>query len=372
MRILYVTTVSQTINTFLIPHIKLLIESGHEVDVAFNIDQEVKQEILDLGCKIHIVSFTRKPLDKNNFKAYRELKEILIREKYDLVHTHTPIASAISRLACRNLNVKILYTAHGFHFYKGAPLLNWLIYYPIEKWLSKFTDVLITINQEDYNRAKKFKNKELKYIPGVGLKLEKFDLEHTLNKTNKKMELDISVNNFVILSIGELNNNKNHEVMIKAIALMKNPEITYVVCGIGPLETYLKNLSKSLNVEDQVKFLGYRNDISEVCSIADIFAFPSKREGLGIAALEAMASGLPIISTDVHGIKDYSINGVTGFHVQNNTAEDYKNTIEKLIRNKKEIKKIGQYNKKFVEKYSLNNVEVEMKNIYGEIEKGFK
>lgn len=368
MKILYVTTVSQTVNTFLIPHIKLLIEQGHEVDVAFSIDQEVKEEIHQLGCKVHIVSFTRSPLNKKNLRAYQELKKILLEEKYEIVHTHTPIASAIARLVCRDLNIKVLYTAHGFHFYKGAPLLNWLVYYPIEKWLSRFTDVLITINQEDYNVAKKFKNKSLKYIPGVGVNLERFDLKYSINKTNKKLELDIPIDNLVVLSTGELNANKNHEVVIKALSLMENPKITYVVCGTGPLESHLKNLSISLGIENQVKILGYRNDISEVCSIADIFAFPSKREGLGIAAIEAMASGLPIISTDVHGIKDYSIDGVTGFQVKSNTPESYKEMLEKAFKDKQEMNRIGQYNKEFVNQYSLSNVENEIKIIYKEVE----
>ncbi|NMR89581.1 glycosyltransferase, partial [Vibrio parahaemolyticus] len=145
------TTISNTTNAFLIPHIKMLIDKGHKVDVAFNIEQEVKPEINDMGCKIHQLPLQRSPLKVDNLRAYRMLKDIIISEEYDLVHTHTPVASAIVRLVCKNLNnVRVFYTAHGFHFYEGAPLKNWLLYYPIEKWLSKYTDCLITINEEDY------------------------------------------------------------------------------------------------------------------------------------------------------------------------------------------------------------------------------
>ena len=275
MKILYITTISDTMG-FFPDHIKMLLGQGHTVDLACNIVNPVKQEIINMGCKIHQIPFQRFPLRKDNLSAYKMLKEIIIDEGYDLVHTHTPIASAITRLACKNIKkIKVFYTAHGFHFYKGAPIKNWIIYYPIEKWLSKYTDTLITINKEDYQRAKsKFKAKRVEYIPGVGLDIDKFK-NVVVDKVGKRQELSLPEDAFVILSVGELNKNKNHEVVIRAIAKIKNPDIHYLVCGKGNLDGHLRNLSKELGLEDQVHLLGFRKDIPEICKISDVFAFPS-------------------------------------------------------------------------------------------------
>lgn len=175
MKILYVSTLSNTINAFMIPHIKLLIEQGHHVDVACNIDRDISPSLTDSGCEVFDIKFQRSPISKHNYVAYKKLKKLIQEKGYEIVHTHTPVASICVRLACRNMkNVRVMYTAHGFHFFRGGPIKNWLLYYPIEYWLSRYTDVLITINKEDYNRAKRvFKAKSTKYIPGVGLDTKK-------------------------------------------------------------------------------------------------------------------------------------------------------------------------------------------------------
>jgi len=366
MKILYVTTISNTVNAFLIPHIKMLIDEGHQVDVAFNIEQEVKPEIYEMGCKIHQLPLQRSPLKRENFRAYRTLKNIIISEGYDLVHTHTPVASAIVRMACRNLNsVRVFYTAHGFHFFRGAPIRNWIVYYPVEKWLARYTDTLITINKEDYERAKrKFKARRVAYIPGVGINLEKFNTVE-VDRDLKRSELGLPKDAFVVLSVGELNKNKNHEVIIRAIAKIYNPNIHYIICGQGQLDSYLKNLSKELGIENQVHLLGFRKDIPEICKISDLFAFPSKREGLGLAAIEAMACGLPVITSNVHGIVDYSIDGITGYTCKYNDLTGFANSILKLF--KKEAIRIeyGNYNLNSIVKYDLSNILLRLREIYG-------
>lgn len=362
MKILYVTTISNTVNAFLIPHIKMLIDEGHQVDVAFNIEQKVKPEIYGMGCKIHQLPLQRSPLKRENFRAYRMVKDIIISEGYDLVHTHTPVASAIVRLACRKLNsVKVFYTAHGFHFFKGAPTRNWLIYYPIEKWLARYTDTLITINKEDYQRAKeKFKAKRVEYIPGVGLNIDKFK-NVVVDKIAKRAEIGVSEDSFVVLSVGELNKNKNHEVIIRAIAKLNNPKVHFIICGRGPLESYLKKLSIELGISDNVHLLGFRKDIPELCKISDVFAFPSHREGLGMAALEAMACGLPIITSNVHGIVDYSIDGESGYTDDPDDINKFADNIKKLINNLTERIKMGERNEVFVNDYTIDKC---IKNLY--------
>jgi glycosyltransferase involved in cell wall biosynthesis len=356
----------------MIPHIKMLVSRGHNVDIACNIQREIDKGLLELGCKVHDISFSRSPLNKTNIKAYRDLKELIIDGKYDLVHTHTPVASAITRLVCKHVKqIKVFYTAHGFHFHKGAPLKNWLIYYPLEKWLAQYTDTLITINNEDYLRAKsKFKAKRVEYIPGVGLDIDKFK-NVVVDKVVKRQELSLPEDAFVVLSVGELNKNKNHEVIIRAIAKINNPIIHYVVCGRGPLESYLMKLSKELCVSDNVHLLGLRKDIPEICKISDVFAFPSLREGLGMAALEAMAARLPIVTSNVHGIVDYSIDGKTGYTCRPTVVDEFTNGIINLFNDLNTRNQMGENNSKAVDKYNLDKVLSLLDKIYNyELVKG--
>jgi len=343
----------------------MLIAQGHQVDVAFNIVQEVNKELVDMGCEIYNLEFQRSPLNKKNILAFQKLKDIIKINKYDLIHTHTPIASAYTRIACRKQkNITVIYTAHGFHFYKGASFINWLLFYPVEKWLSNYTDVLITINKEDYERAKSsFNAKKVKYIPGVGLNICQFN-NVVVNRESKRKELGIPNNAFLVLSVGELNKNKNHETIIKAIARLNNPKIYYVICGNGPLHNYLENLSKKLGLEKQVKLLGYRNDIAEICKASDVFAFPSQREGLGLAALEAMATGLPIVTSNVHGIVDYSVNKKTGYTCKPSDVKGFSKAIFNLINDRKLMEEISINNINLVKRYDLNNITDQLSEIY--------
>lgn len=365
-KILICSTLLTTIRAFLIPHINLLKELGFIVDICGNKDTR------DLDTLVHNVydlSFQRNPFSIRNFSAAYKLSSIVYENSYDIIHFHTPIASAFGRLAVRKFRkngTKIIYTAHGFHFFKGAPIINWLIYYPVERWLAKYTDLLITINKEDYSRACTFNAKRVEYVPGVGLDINRFT-EVTVDKQRKRRELGISVGAFLVLSVGELNKNKNHEVIFRAIAKLNNSSIFYLICGQGPQEKYLENLSQKLGLEKQIKFLGFRRDIAEICKVADIFAFPSKREGLGLAALEAMASGLPIVTSNVHGIKDYSINGRTGYNCCADDVNGYARSIEMLINNTKDRMRMGQNNMEAVKVFDLQNIISCVQDLYSEM-----
>ncbi|MDM5285514.1 glycosyltransferase family 4 protein [Peribacillus frigoritolerans] len=367
MKILYVTTISNTINAFLVPHIKALIKQGHQVDIACNINQDVNPEIVKLGCSIYNIEFSRSPISFNNYHAYKKLLKLIILEKYNIIHTHTPIASVCVRLAKRKVKgLKVIYTAHGFHFFKGAPLKNWLIYYPIEKWLSKYTDVLITINNEDFLRAKKsFNARKVHIIPGIGLDVKKLE-EVDIDYQKKRSEFGVDKTTFVLLTVGELNSNKNQETIIKSLSKLEDSNIKLLICGEGPLKYYLEKLAKELGVDKQVKLLGYRKDIPEICKVSDLFMFPSKREGLGMAALEAMACGLPIITSNIHGITDYSINGITGYVCDPNDINKFAESIRDLKNNAKLREKIRRENIKRVKKYDLENSIRIMSNIYKE------
>ena len=361
MNIIYITTVSSTVNAFFKTHIENLVDSGHHVDIACNNDlYPIDDFFLKLGCNFHKVDFSRSPLAKSNFNAYKQLKKIIENGNYDIVHCHTPIAAVCTRFACKKMRkkhgVKVFYTAHGFHFYKGAPIKNWMIYYPIEKICSYYTDKLITINREDYELAqKKLKAKEVYYVPGVGLDLSKFE-NVQVDKAKKRKEIGVPEDAFLLLSVGELNKNKNHQIIIRALAKLNDTNIHYAIAGIGNKKDELLALARELGVSEQIHLLGFRKDIPELNYVSDVFCFPSYREGLGLAALEAMACGLPLITSNVHGINDYSLDGITGYKCAPTDVEGFVNAIHILNTDLDIIKKMRQYNINFVEKYNIQGV----------------
>ena len=315
-RILYVTTIGGTMRFFQ-SFIKKLIEEGHTVDIATNTQaSQVAPCYNDLGCKIYPISCTRSPFHKGTLKAIGEIKKIVEEGQYDIVHCHTPIAAMCTRLACRKARkrgVRVLYTAHGFHFYKGAPKKNWLLYYPVEKLCARYTDTLITINHEDYAFAeKKLKAREVSYVPGVGLDVKRF-AQTTVDKSAKRQEIGIPENAFMLLSVGELNANKNHSVVIRALAQINDKNIHYAIAGKGGKKDDLIHLAEELGVGEQVHLLGYRTDVAELYHASDAFVFPSFREGLSVSVMESLSCGLPIVCSKIRGNVDLVQDGVTGY-----------------------------------------------------------
>lgn len=363
MRILYVTTVSITMG-FFFEHFKMLQDEGHTIELACNCDSmPIPQKILDMNLKTYNMPFSRFPFSKSNIKAAKELKKLVQEGNYDIVHTHTPNASAVVRLVCRKFRkkgLKVFYTAHGFHFYKGAPIKAWLIYYLVEKLCSRWTDTLITINQEDFEIAqKKLKAKKTVYVPGVGIDLSRFG-QVKIDKSNKRKELGIPEDAVLLLSVGELNDNKNHEAVIKAINGMN---VYYIIAGRGDKQNYLQNLIDSQGMTDKIKLLGYRTDVSELYSVADIFVFPSFREGLSVSLMEAMASGLPCTVSRIRGNTDL-IDENGGSLFEPNSESEIKVAICGLI--KTDTRKIGEYNMKKVQKFSNEAVLSSIQYVYND------
>lgn len=360
-KVLFVATVDSHILNFHIPYIKYFKEEGYEVHVASNGSKYIPY--VDMKYNI---PFKRSPYNVTNYTVYQQLKKVINENKYELIHCHTPMGSVLTRLAARNLRklgTKVLYTAHGFHFYKGAPIINWLLYYPIERFLARYTDVLITINKEDYKRAQRFKAKRVEYVSGVGIDLDKFNTVK-VDKDLKRNELGLPKNSFVLLSVGELNKNKNHEIVIKALAKLNNREIHYLICGQGPLESYLKDLAKQLGVEEQIHLLGFRKDIAEICRVSDVFIFPSFREGLPVAIMESMASGLPVVCSNIRGNTDLIEDGANGYLVNPYDIFGFTNAIEKLYKDDKLRNDFGVKSFQLVRRYSLENVMIEMEKVY--------
>ena len=441
MKILFIATVTEHINAFHIPYLKWFKEQGWEVHIATHGNGEI------LYCdNKHNISIERSPFSLGNLKAYFELKSILKEEKFDIIHGHTPMGGMLARLCgksyrkrqisddtsgigdaidtnidsdtTRQFGTRVIYTAHGFHFYKGAPLINWLIYYPVEKVLSKYTDDLITINHEDFAFAKKKMNaKNIHYVPGVGVDTKKFsaissEAHAEILKSEKRKELNIPESAIVLISVGELNKNKNHNVVLEVLAQLKseyhnhesntfnkshvhsdsyvdndnidhknhineataNPDnLYYFICGSGLLQESLKSLAESLQLQTNVLFLGQRADVAELLNMSDIFVFPSLREGLSVSLMEAMASGLPCIASNIRGNVDLIENekggllcnaGTSSKASTSNTTLEYAEAIKTLMANESLRNSMGAHNKEVIQKFDIEVVMKQMQKIY--------
>lgn len=327
--------------------------------------ERIKKE----GVILHNIHFARSPFSTANIKCYKGLKHIIESTHYDLIHVHTPTVSILTRLAARKARkhgTVLMYTCHGFHFHNAAPKKNWIMFYPIERFLSRFCDYIVTINKEDYNRAKTFHTLNVRYIPGVGVDINRIKECH-VDKAEYKEKLGLPKDCVLLLSIGEMIERKNHEVIIRALTQVDNEKVYYAICGKGPLKEYLLNLANGIGVGDRVKFLGFRKDIPELCNAADISAFPSKIEGLGLAGIEAMAAGVPLISSNVHGILDYVKDGETGYALPPTDVDGFAHAIEILSSSEEIRKRMKAACQKAVEPFEIKNALRVMWNIYDEI-----
>lgn len=365
-KVLLVASVTSHINTFHIPYLKYFKEQGYEVHVASKGTQNIEY------CDKHFnLEFERFPIKFNNIKAYKQLSEIINKEKYEIIHCHTPTASVITRLASRRTrkinHTKVIYTAHGFHFYKGAPIKNWVIYYPIEKLCAHCTDCLITITKEDYDFAKKHLKScpKIEHINGIGMNSTR--LNKTLSNEEKqeiRRKLGIKGDEIVFSYIAELNNNKNQILLIKTIKELKQeiPNIKLLLIGDGPLKDKYQEYIENNNLTDNVILLGKRKDINDLLSITDIYLASSKREGLPVNVMEAMYKGLPIIATDNRGHRELINDSENGYIIK-----DYvqvKDKIKNLIQDKESAKIMGNKSQEKITKYEVENVLKNMERIY--------
>ena len=364
MRILYVATVSLSINSFFKAHIEMLVREGHQVDIACNCTDLALDPLYDqLGCRSGQVFFSRSPLSLDNLRAWGQLKRIIQSGNYDIVHCHTPVASVITRLLCRRRGMRVIYTAHGFHFYRGAPIRNWLIYYPIEKLCARYTEKLITINREDFELAKKcFRAREICYVPGVGVDLSKFE-GLSVDRVAKRREIGVPEEAVLLLSAGELNDNKNHQLVIRALAKIEDKSIHYAIAGSGGNRERLLTLARELGIADRVHLLGYRDDVPELCCCADVYCLPSLREGLSLSLMEAMASGLPCVVSGIRGNLDL-IDEAGGCAFDPRDVDCCAEAIRSVLNRDRET--MGRYNAEKVKTFGLQTVLEEMRRIYFE------
>mgnify|MGYP002765787785 CR=1 FL=1 len=379
---LILTTTSGFLSQFELNNVKLLQERGYQIHYATNFGvpiYEVKDEALrDMGVILHHISIEKSPFKlKKNFWALRELIRIIDREQIEVVHCHNPNGGVLGRLAAALSKRKpyVIYTAHGFHFFQGASVINWLFYYPVEKMLAKLSDIIITINHEDYMRASSFSYKEngsAQLIPGVGINKEIFnpDDQSNIAAAQKLREIwNVPKDAFHIVSAGELNKNKNHKVVIEALARLSRDNIYYSICGEGPYRAELEKLIKKLGLSGRVFLRGYRNDMQVVWHTADLSIFPSHREGMGMAALEAMACGIPIIVADNRGTREYLSDGNNGFVCDADLPEEFAGAILRMYENAELRTALADNALATTVNFTLQRTESRMREIYSKLPK---
>lgn len=369
---LLVTSTDLMMVQFLVPHIIHLSENGYDVEIACSDVggrmEEIRQKLHGYVKNIYVVRLVRSPINPINLQGYKDMKKIIQSGQYDIIWTNEPVMGVVTRLAAvqaRKTGTKVLYIVHGFHFFDGAPKINWLIYYPVEKMMASKADVIVTVNREDYKRAQTMNVKKVEYIHGIGINTGR--LAPSKEQSDIKKELGLAEDDFIVLSIGELNKNKNQKTIIHAIRLMNDDKVHYVLCGKGDQLENLERLTKELQLEKQVHFLGYRKDVVDICSQSNVYVMPSKREGLPVASLEAMYCGLPLVTSNIRGLVDVMEDGVTGYLCEPEDVNGFANAIAMLKSDNDLRKKIGINNKEIVEPFCIEQVKKEVLELINSI-----
>lgn len=366
-KVLFVATVVQLhIARFHIPYLKWFHEQGWQVDVAAKNDYAHPEECVIPYCDhFYDIPFARSPFDPGNIRALQALKQRLDETHYDIIHCHTPMGAVIARLAAkksRRRGTTVIYTAHGFHFYHGAPVKNWLLYYPVERFLAGWTDIIITMNREDEQAARTFPCRRIEYVPGVGVDLKKFASHRSRDAV--RAALGIAPDTTFILSVGELITRKNYDVAIEAFAgLAPDTDACFYIAGIGDREARLRQHIADKGLEHTIKLLGFRDDIPDLLHAADLFFFPSLQEGLPVAVMEAMACGLPIVCSRIRGNTDLIDEGLGGYLVDATDTAGFTRALTQCIHAPSNAE-MAAYNREKIKAFSERAVLERMAAIY--------
>lgn len=346
-KVLITTALAGFIRSFLKNDIEILKKMGYEVHCAANKNHEGANDIdrffMENNIIFHQIDFSsNKPISKQTIIAYKQLKEVKMKYNFDIVHCHTPISGAITRVLFNNFRkkgTKVIYTTHGFYFHNGSSKKTWLIYKNIEDIMSRMSDMIITINREDFENAKRMHCNIVKHINGVGVDTTRF-INCKIERNKYRESIGINKENLMILAIGELSIRKNHQVIIKALGKLNIKNAVFVICGNAMTEEATTEELKKLADENNVKLLllGLRSDIPEIIKCADIGVISSTREGLGLAGIEMLASGTPLVASNVHGIMDYMEDGKTGYVCNPYDSNEFATAISKLAAKQKREK----------------------------------
>ncbi|CEQ13050.1 glycosyltransferase [Paeniclostridium sordellii] len=369
MKALYVTNIMKRLSEGIETQLILMDELGYDVHIAGDFRQ-YKGDISKIPATVKQIDLDRSPFKLQNIKAFYQMLKLMKSENYEIVHCNTPVGGMLGRLCSYFSGIKkVIYQVHGFHFYKGASKSHNFIYENIERFLARFTDCIITINQEDFEGAKTFKlreNGEVYYVPGIGINVDKY-FKLNVDKHKKRKEIGVRENSKLIIMVGDLVPNKNYETALKSISKIDNKNIECIICGIGSDEQKLKKLTNELGLEDRVHFLGFRNDVIELMKASDILLFISHREGLSRALMEAMSCGTCIVASKIRGNTDLIKNNYNGYLVNQYDEVEISKSIEKLIEDEFKLKLFSEKGKEIIINFSLDNIKKEMKRIYTSI-----
>ncbi|MET4560632.1 glycosyltransferase family 4 protein [Lysinibacillus parviboronicapiens] len=371
-KILFGASVYQHLTAFHRPFMKWFQEKGYEVHAVGSNSLGRKAEIEEMGVICHDIDFERLPLSRRNINAYKQLKKLFSTHYFDLIHVHTPTASFLIRYAAKKAQQgKIVYTAHGFHFFKGSSTKNWLAFYPAEKLAAKWTDALIVMNKEDFISGERLgfkKNEDLFFVNGVGVDLKEYKVNNPEGDNFLKTELKLENDAVLITCVAELSKRKNQFFLLEnwGSIISKAQNVHLVFVGKGPDEEKIKTFINEHDISN-VHLLGYRTDVPKIISASDIITLVSKQEGLPRCLMEGMAVGKPIISTNIRGSADLVSNEQTGFLVDLDDSENLIKSIIELAENEEMRYEFGHNAKIKIEKYSINNVLKDMENIYSKL-----
>lgn len=372
MKLLYISNLSNGVSSFSLASVLAARSLGYKYYLAANFSGTDKEK-LESDEKMYGVHFcqldlARSPYSKNNIKAYKQLVELIKSENIDCIHCNTPVGGLLGRLAGAKCGVKrVIYQAHGFHFYEGSPKKNWLVYYPVEKWMAKKTDALLTINQEDYKlaieRLHMRKNGKIYYVPGVGIDLSLYTRQKDKREKHRS-EIGLKETDVACIAMGDLIPRKNYGVSIEAISVLGKefPALHFAICGNGPELESLQKLSQDKNVEDRIHFLGYRTDVKELLQAADVFFFTSLQEGLPRSTMEAMASGLPVACSNIRGNTDLIDEGKGGVLFNPKSLDDVVKRMRELLSS--DFKSMGEYNLEHIKEFSLGEATKSLSEVY--------
>ena len=373
MKKILITSTELMMIQFLVPHVKYLTEQGWHVEIACSDVggrmEDVRNALEGVVKKIHILRLERSPVNPRNFLGYQDLKKLLKENHYDIIWTNEPVMGVVTRLAAskyRRRGTKVVYMCHGFHFFDGASKANWALYYPIERIMAHLCDAIVTMNQEDYDRARKFKSRGVYKIPGVGVDTHRFSSGgYPEFRAAKRRQLGLPEDAYVILTVGELTKRKNQKVLLNAMAQLQDPSLHYVLCGKGDQREALEQLAQEMGLADRVHFLGYRLDVPEIYRMADCFAFSSIHEGLPFALMEAMQSGLPIVASRIRGNVDLIDDGIGGILCDVHDSDQYRDGLMKMRTMDKDA--MAEHNRRKLAEFDLSNTRIRIREIFEEL-----
>lgn len=368
------TSVPSTLSAFLVPYAKHFRSLGWRVEAICNGAKSV-EELSEHFDAVHEIPWTRSPLDSANFlKAPKVIRDVVREREFDIVHLHDPIAAFVGRLALRGLrssgSLKVVYTAHGFHFFRGAPIKNWALFWPAEALASIWTDRLIVINKEDHEATKRFPipEKHVVYMPGIGVDTERYAARSVTKEDIRlvRTELGLDDTDQIMLMVAEFNPGKRHMDAVEALALSNRPHLNLVFAGVGPTLDSVSKRAHELGVGNRVHFLGYRNDVPALLAAAIGLMLPSEREGLPRAIMEALSLERPVIGTKIRGITEL-VDDSSGILVEVGDVRSMASALQRLLDNPYQALAMGKAGREAMRHFDIKHLLKLHEDLYSEL-----